>query len=69
MGEPANRFGHGDERAKYNQCFSHGLPRASLDEICPNERIEASRFPSTAARCDRPVPGRAEAGAYVGRSP
>jgi murein DD-endopeptidase MepM/ murein hydrolase activator NlpD len=38
--EPASRLGHGDERAKYNQCCVHGLPPASLDETSPVGRIE-----------------------------
>ena len=46
MGEPASRLGHGIERAKYNQCRSHGLPPASLDEVKPTGRIErAARRP------------------------
>ena len=47
MDEPAGRFGHGDERAKYNQRCVHGLPPGSLDEEGSDERIESGRFSST----------------------
>ena len=43
--EPASRFGHGDERAKYNLCCLHGLPPSSLDETGPTGRIGWAAYP------------------------